>query len=270
MAKISLFTILTLCIVFSAQSAPKADLWVYWDASNEGSVETISHKAWERFLVKYASFVEPSSETRLVDYSSVTRSDHRELKGYILTLSQLDPRDFNRNEQFAYWVNLYNSTTIDLILDNYPTTSITKLGGFFSFGPWDQDIITIAGKRISLNDIEHRILRPIWNDNRIHYVVNCASIGCPNLPLSPISSLNLNEQLDSAAKEFINSDKALRFYGDKLILSKIYDWYSVDFGSFQELKTHLSHYLDKSKATVLKSFQGDVDYEYDWQLNDTN
>lgn len=102
----------------------------------------------------------------------------QQLKRYIQQMASLDPRDYKKQEQFAYWVNLYNALTVQLVLDNYPTSSIKKLGkGFFSFGPWDDDIIRVAGKKLTLNDIEHRILRPIWRDKRIHYVVNCASLG---------------------------------------------------------------------------------------------
>ncbi|MCV5656507.1 DUF547 domain-containing protein, partial [Escherichia coli] len=84
-------------------------------------------------------------------------------------------------------------------------TSITKLGGLFSFGPWDQDVIIINGKSLTLNDIEHRILRPIWQDPRTHYAVNCASLGCPNLQTQAFTAENTQALLESAAKTFINS-----------------------------------------------------------------
>ena len=238
--------------------------------SNEKSNIVVSHTQWSAFLVKYAPNIEPSTSTRLVRYSAVSRGDHNELKAYITMLSDLDPRLLTRTQQFAYWVNLYNAVTVDLILENYPVKSITKLGGFFSFGPWDQDVVRISGESITLNDIEHRILRPIWKDKRIHYAVNCASIGCPNLYGQAFDSSNLEHQLESAARMFINSKKAVQFKQDRLVLSEIYNWYSVDFGDSESLKKHLLQYLEGPTYEQLKLYSGDVEYQYNWGLNDQN
>lgn len=268
MAKFFPFAILLLLFTSTTGAAPKSDLWKVWDASDEESKLEVSHAQWSVFLAKYASNIDPTTATRLVRYSAVSKEDHKDLKAYIAMLSDLDPISLTKAEQFAYWVNLYNAITVDLILDNYPVKSITKLGGFFSFGPWDQDVVTISGKSITLNDIEHRILRPIWKDKRIHYAVNCASIGCPNLYGQAFDSSTLEHQLESAARTFINSAKGVQFKQGTLILSEIYNWYGVDFGNKESLKKHLLQYLENSRYEQLKSYSGDIEYQYNWDLNE--
>lgn len=268
MAKFFSFAILLSFFTSTGSAAPTPDLWGIWDASDEESKIEVSHIQWSAFLAKYAPNIDPSTATRLVSYSAVSKEDHKDLKAYIEMLSDLDPRLLTKAEQFAYWVNLYNAITVDLILDNYPLKSITKLGGFFSFGPWDQDVITISGQRITLNDIEHRILRPIWKDKRIHYAVNCASIGCPNLYGQAFDPSNLEHQLESAARMFINSTKGVQFEQDTLVLSEIYDWYAVDFGDRESLKNHLLQYLEGATKEQLRSYSKDISYQYNWDLNE--
>ena len=266
MAKFFSLTLLLMIYTFDICAAPKADLWSFWDKSDKNSNEAISHQLWGDFLSVYVH--SDSEGNRLLDYKHVSKSDGKALNTYISQLKGIDPRRLQRDEQFAYWVNLYNALTVQLILDNYPVKSINKLGGFFSFGPWDDEVVQVAGQSLTLNDIEHRILRPIWKDKRIHYAVNCASYGCPNLQNKPYSALTLNKQLDEAAKEFINADKGLVFEGNTLVLSSIYDWYREDFGDFNELRKHLLSYLEGKQQVKLKAFNGDIEYRYDWTLND--
>ncbi|MFD2230510.1 DUF547 domain-containing protein [Alkalimarinus sediminis] len=268
MAKFISFAISILFFVSTASAAPKSDLWERWDLSNEASDVQVSHAQWSIFLSKYAAYVDPATNTRLVDYSAVSHKDHRVLKAYISMLTDIDPLSLNKAEQFAYWVNLYNAATVDLILDNYPVKSITKLGGFFSFGPWNEEIVEVSGEAITLNDIEHRILRPIWKDKRIHYAVNCASIGCPNLYVEAFQSSKLESQLESATRTFINSDKAVQFINGKLILSEIYNWYAVDFGDEKSLIQHLLNYYEGPLYQQLQSYSGEIEYQYDWKLNE--
>lgn len=248
-----------LFVSFSVFSAPKPDLWPYWQLSDENSTETLTHQAWQRFLDQYLVI---ESEHHLIRYQAVTSQDKAALKAYINSLANIDPRKLNRQEQYAYWVNLYNAITVDLILDNYPIKSITKLGGFFSFGPWDLEVININQKSLSLNDIEHRILRPIWNDARTHYAVNCASLGCPNLQAQAFTAQNSESLLNQAAKQFINSSKGVNLQGDKVTLSSIYDWFSIDFENQGGVMAHIEGYRPE-----FKQFDGDVEYNYDWALN---
>ncbi|ENM5925114.1 DUF547 domain-containing protein [Vibrio mimicus] len=241
-------------------AAPKAELWAYWQPSNNSNTTSISHQAWQSILDRYLTQV---GDNALFRYAEITKEDKTLLNDYLAQLSKLDPREFNRQEQYAYWVNLYNALTVKLILDNYPVASITKLGGLFSFGPWDEKVFAVAGQAITLNDIEHRILRPLWNEPRTHYAVNCASLGCPNLQSQAFTAQNTEQLLSNAAHTFINSSKAATFKKDTLILSSIYDWFAVDFGNQDALFAHLAQYRPE-----LSSYSGKVDYQYDWKLND--
>lgn len=134
---------------------------------------------------------------------------------------------------------------------------------YFSFGPWDQDILTINGQELSLNDIEHRILRPIWQDKRIHYAVNCASLGCPNLSAKTFTSDNTQSLLKQAELNFISSSKGVNMTNGKLELSSIYDWYEVDFGGEQGVLEYLSRFKPEIQQTNKKP-----SYQYNWALNE--
>ncbi|CAH0532529.1 hypothetical protein VST7929_00359 [Vibrio stylophorae] len=246
-----------------ALAAPKADLWSFWQPYQANSTQRVDHQAWQQILNDYLVI---SPQQHNVNYQSL--SQHRAaLDRYITRLSQIDPRTLNRNQQFAYWVNLYNALTVQLILDHYPVSSIRKIGPWYKAGPWDEKIITIAGQKLTLNDIEHRILRPIWRDPRIHYVVNCASLGCPDLPAKALNADTLNEQLEHAASRFINSNKGVELQNNQLQLSQIYDWYGSDFGDRAALLAHLAQYNPQLASTLLQ-WSGKINYDYNWQLND--
>lgn len=256
---------LTLTLLFTLYAnltfaAPKSELWPFWDKSNEQNQQSISHQSWQIFLDRY---LKESGEHTLLAYRLVTDTDKSGLKSYINKLATLDPRDYPKGEQYAYWVNLYNALTVDLILDKYPIKSITKLGGIFSFGPWGDNVITVAGESLTLNDIEHRILRPIWNDARTHYAVNCASLGCPNLQKQVFTANNYQALLDKAAKQFINSDKGVLIDNGKAQLSSIYDWFASDFGNQNELLKHLAQFRQDLPTNL-----GKTSFDYNWSLND--
>ncbi|MFY2509692.1 DUF547 domain-containing protein [Vibrio pectenicida] len=249
-------------VSFSAFTAPKSELWSYWNTSNESSTVIIDHQVWQKLLDDYLI---TKGEFTLFKYASVSQQDKQLLTQYIQKLSHTDPLMLNKAEQYAYWVNLYNAITIELILEAYPIKSITKLGGLFSFGPWGDDVTSINGKDLSLNDIEHRILRPIWNDPRTHYAVNCASLGCPNLQHNVFTAENTEMLLEQAAKSFINSDKGVLVTKDNSPqLSSIYDWFSDDFGDKASLIKHLNHYRPD-----LATLNGKFSYDYDWSLNES-
>ena len=257
--KTSLAALLLLAPI-SALAAPESKLWAYWNTSNPEHAESISHQAWQELLDKYLVV---QGEDHLLRYGAFEPQDTLKLNRYIESLETLDPRQLRQNQQYAYWVNLYNAVTVKLIIDHYPVSSITKLGGLFSFGPWDQDVLTINGQDVTLNDIEHRILRPIWQDPRTHYAVNCASLGCPNLQASAFTAENTEALLEQAAEAFINSYKGAEIQGETLTLSSIYDWFAADFGDKEALFDHLTHY-----RAELAEFSGKIRYDYDWQLNE--
>ena len=208
-------------------------------------------------------------EVVTVDYAAA-KGDHAALEGYVAQLEATDPTQLSRDAAMAYWINLYNAKTVDIILDNYPVASIRDIGGgLFSRGPWDDEVVTVAGQRLSLNDIEHGILRPVWGDPRIHYAVNCASIGCPDLAAQPYTAANLQGMLDQAARAYVNHPRGARVDGGRLTVSSIYEWYQSDFGaSDQGVIAHLRQYAEPGLAGQLASVSSVYDDAYDWSLND--
>jgi hypothetical protein len=136
-------------------------------------------------------------------------------------------------------------------------------------GPWQAKLIQIEGEEVALDDIEHRILRPLLKDNRTHYAVNCASIGCPTLMPTPFTPANLQAMLDRCARLYVNHPRAVRVEADGLTVSSIYKWYREDFGdSWQGVLTHLRRYANSTTAQMLAPFETIYADSYDWQLND--
>ncbi|MDY0042938.1 MAG: DUF547 domain-containing protein, partial [Desulforhabdus sp.] len=162
-------------------AVPKAELWAKWNEYDASSTTRVDHSPWGRFLQDYLVTDDPSG-VNLVHYSRVTASDRKELDAYLDRLQQVKVTGLNRAEQKAYWINLYNALTMKVVLDHYPVKSIRDINlssgllGLFTGGPWKAKLARVEGEELSLDDIEHRILRPIWRDKRIHYAVNCASI----------------------------------------------------------------------------------------------
>ncbi len=255
--------------IFLLKAAPEADLWTRWTKHQSNSVQNINHKQWATFLDRNL-ITNDKSNIYLVPYSRVTNKDRKILQNYLKYLENINISNYSRSEQFAYWINHYNARTVELILENYPIDSIKDISfSFFSFGPWDEELITVEGIDLSLNDIEHRILRPIWKDPRIHYAVNCASMGCPNLLPKPFTA-KINEMLlDEAAKSYVNHPRGVRFEDEKLVLSKIFDWYLVDFGgSNDNLLQHILKYSESQLYKKIERYNGKLEYEYNWQLNE--
>ncbi|MEO0972090.1 MAG: DUF547 domain-containing protein, partial [Pseudomonadota bacterium] len=264
----SLLTALVLALAASpAWTAPNAKLWPLWDSSNESSGETVDHTAWGAFLAAY--IVEDDSGINKVAYTRVTPGDRQALQGYLNQLAQTDPRGFSKAEQLAYWINLYNALTVDVVLDNPGKKSILRMGkGVIGIGPWDDYFVTIAGEKVTLNDIEHRILRPIFDDRRIHFAINCASLGCPNLVAEAYTAQSVERLLNSSEQAFINHDRGVTFdEKGRLRLSKIFDWYGDDFAPDESaLLAYLAQH-HQTQGDALARYEGKVRYGYDWSLN---
>jgi hypothetical protein len=263
--------ILTLLLMFSITSsllaAPEADLWERWTAHDPASNVRIDHRRWGELLRQYLYVSE--DRIHLFAYGKVSEADRDKLNRYIDRLSQTPISSYNRDVQRAYWINLYNALTIQEVLRFYPVDSIRDISsGIFSAGPWDKELVMVEGEDLTLNDIEHRILRPIWKDPRIHYAVNCASIGCPNLRLRVYTGGNTDYRLDRAAREYINHPRGAAVNDGKLRVSSIYDWFIADFGGddagvIAHLKQYATPELAKALATVSEIDGGD----YDWSIN---
>lgn len=253
-----------------AEAAPKAELWPRWEAHDPNATAAIDHGAWAAFLDRYLVVVDGAANR--VAYSAVTEADRRALAGYIAALETVPISSFARAEQMAYWINLYNALTVAVVLDHYPVASIRDINispGLFTRGPWGRKLARVEGEELSLDDIEHRVLRPIWRDPRIHYVVNCASIGCPDLRPEPYRSHGLELQLEAAAEDYVNDPRGALIEDGELVASSLYRWYQEDFGGSEAgVLEHLRRYAAPDLARALDGFSRIDDYRYDWRLNE--
>lgn len=250
-------------------AAPKPDLWERWATHDTASTAKIDHSEWTRLIAAYAR---PSADgvTRF-GYGSVSKADRAALESYVAKLSSTPISTFNRREQFAYWANLYNALTVKVILDHYPVASIRDIDispGFFADGPWGAKLVTVEGEKVSLDDIEHRILRPIWKDPRIHYVVNCASIGCPDIPPVAVTAGNADKLMNDGAVAYVNHPRGVTVKDGRVVVSSIYEWFDEDFGGTEAgVLDHLRKYAKPALAAKLKGRDSYSDDAYDWKLN---
>ena len=156
--------------------------------------------------------------------------------------------------------------------NHYPVDSIQDVDispGLFSSGPWGAELIAVEDEVLTLDDIEHRILRPLWGDPRIHYAVNCASIGCPNLQGRAWRAATLDADLEAAATAYVNHDRGFTVDDGDLVVSSIYDWFIADFGGNDEgVLRHLAQYASPDRQAILQSAKRISDHRYDWALND--
>ena len=259
--------ILAATLVTSVQAAPKSDPWPYWSAHNAQSSKVIDHSQWQQILDLRVH--ENADDINRVSYKQFSAVEKNQLASYVQKLAGLKPTHLNRDEQLAYWINLYNALTVQVVLQYPKAKSILKMkSSFFSSGPWDDELLTIEGKAVTLNDIEHRILRPIWQDHRLHFALNCASIGCPNLSKTAYSSSNVQAQLQRAQKRYLSHPRGVSLRKNKLVLSSIFDWYQVDFSEDEQgLKAYLAAQLPQQAQSILAS-KNAIDYDYDWDLNE--
>ena len=250
-------------IVLPGDTKLKTDFSV----SNENSKQQIDHQSWSDLLAKYLYVND--GHVSLFEYHSVSDTDTATLKTYLQNLQMVNVFDLNPSEQMAYWINLYNALTVDVVLDAYPIDSIKKINSpLLKRGPWKKKYIMVMGEKLSLDDIEHGILRSIFQDPRVHYAVNCASIGCPSLQPTAFTATNLEELLDQGAQDYINHPRGVSIVDGKLVISSLYKWFAGDFGNQQELIEHFIDYADEPLAEQLEQTHEISDYVYDWSIND--
>jgi len=217
------------------------------------------HDLWEEDLLTFVG------TDGLVDYKAWQADDSR-LNTYLKTLGTHPPQThWSKSQELAYWINAYNAFTIRVILDHYPVQSIKDIGDAIPMinSVWDIPFVQIGDQKISLNDIEHHILRQHYGEPRIHFAINCASIGCPVLSREAYTAEDLEQQLDQQSEAFIN-DPTKNIIGDKsLELSPIFKWFSEDFKSKEQLLSLIEKHTSQDINTVEISYG-----TYDWNLND--
>lgn len=254
----------------SALAAPQAKPWAKWQAYDALAGAPVDHAPWSRILAAYRTM--GADGVARFRYGAMSPGDVAALGAYIERLAGMRVSGLNRPEQLAYWLNLYNALTVKLVRDHYPLASIRDIDispGWFAIGPWDAALVKIEGEPLSLNDIEHRILRPLWQDPRVHYGLNCASIGCPNLPAAAFTGATVDAMLDQGARDFVNHPRGARIVDGRLEVSSIYVWFAPDFGG-TDIATieHLRRYAEPPLQAALQEMTRISGDDYDWSLND--
>jgi hypothetical protein len=250
--------------------AASAGSWPRWRRHAPGSRAIVDHRAWDGFLARRLH--RGADGVNRIAYGAAKEGGASALAEYVRMLEQTDVDLLDRPEQFCFWANLYNARTVLLMIEHWPVASIRDIAispGLFSVGPWGRKLMRVNGEALSLDDIEHRILRPLWRDPRVHYVVNCASIGCPNLKPTAWRPATLEPDLETAARDFVNHPRGVTVRPDgRIVVSSIYRWFREDFGdSDAGVLAHLAHYADPRLAAALRARNRIDDDSYDWSVN---
>ncbi|MDP6932118.1 MAG: DUF547 domain-containing protein [Myxococcota bacterium] len=215
-----------------------------------------------------------------VDYQGI-RSQRAVLDGYLDSLARADLSALDRSGTMAFWINTYNALTLDLVADAYPLGSIMELD---DGKVWDTRTFRVAGQSVTLNAIEHTILRPM-GDPRIHAAISCASRGCPPLSDRAFSAEQLDRQLDAACLQWAGTNAmVIDRQAGTIGLSSIFDWFGDDFtsahgqtffdipevtGKPEAALNFLSGHLDPDTAAWIRSGGHTTSFlPYDWKLND--
>lgn len=232
--------------------------------------------AFDRLLGRYV--VESPDGVNRVNYAAwkASAADTTALKAYIGSIEKTAISKLPRDAQFAAWANLYNAVTVKVILDNYPVKSIRDIKSGLTLdpaalagGPWWNKYVKVEGRELTLNNIEHDILRKNFADPRVHYAVNCASYGCPSLPRKAWRAATLDADLDAAARAYVNHARGVTVAADGLRVSSIYKWFKQDFGGTDaSLLAHFRRYAEGPTAAALKKDPAILGDTYDWALNE--
>ncbi|MFW5967608.1 MAG: DUF547 domain-containing protein [Persicimonas sp.] len=235
----------------------------------EGGEETFDHADFEALLEDHVVL-----EERAVDYSSLA-DDKEELEAYLEKIAQADMAELGADEQLALLINAYNACTLQLILEHYPDIdSIKDISK-----PWKKARCKVGSHSLSLDEIEHGLIRPIFKDPRIHFAVNCAAKDCP--PLRPFAYTGeaIDEQLEKVTNEVLSSETFARVEDEKLHVTKLFEWYGDDFvdsdfeGHASNRAAYVARYADDPVRAFIEEHDGEPPVRYlgyDWSLNDVD
>lgn len=249
--------VLTMSIMFSSCISSKGIPYKKKakQAYKDDVSNTLDHSQWDKLLKQNVR------EDGLVAYEGF-KADKLILNKYVKYLSEQVPnKSWSFEEQLAYFINVYNANTIKLIVDNYPVESIKKVDATIS--PFLKNFIYIGEKKFSLADIEKGFLQKM-NEPRMHFAINCASFSCPKLLREAYTAENVDQLMDKAAKEFINSNKN-EISENNAKVSEIFKWYKSDFLKQSE---SIIDYINQYADTKINSNTELTYKEYDWSLND--
>ncbi|MBI1185120.1 DUF547 domain-containing protein [bacterium] len=216
----------------------------------------------EHFTYLLQKYVTPQGE---VDYNGL-KEQKVVLQGYIKLLAKNFPAQGSVNEQKAYWINTYNAYTLLAVVNNYPIASIKDIKPAGAANIWELKWIEVEGRKWSLNEVENDILRKKFNDPRIHFAINCASVSCPVLRNEAYTAQKLDKQLDEQARRFVNDGTRNEIGKNSVALSQLFSWYAADFAPLGSLLDFVNKY-----SAVPISKNAEISYlPYNWALNEAN
>lgn len=223
-----------------------------------------THAAFTDVLAKHV-------KNEQVDYAGLKKNP-APLNAYVDSLAAVPESAFKsweKNQQLAYLINTYNAVTLKLVADHYPVKSIRDIGG--EKGPWKQPVVRLFGKNQTLDYLEHNLLRPQYKEPRVHFAVNCASIGCPALRAEAFQATKLDAQMDEQARLFLRDAKKNKVDAKNktLHLSEIFNWFQADFTEKSgTVEKFIAPYLQDADRVVVQKGSFTITYtKYDWTLN---
>lgn len=261
---------LVLGITSNSQAGSKVIVGHQWAANERVKIDQIDHRPWDSLLQKHVD------AQGMVNYAAWKASpgDLQALDAYLASLSRALPSlQSSRAGQLAFWINAYNAVTVRGILREYPTSSIRNhTAKVFGYNIWDDLLLVVGDQKISLNDMEHKILRKM-GEPRIHFAIVCASIGCPTLSNRAFMPQTIDGQLTSNAQSFFADPEKFQYdvQAGRIRVSPILKWFAEDFGANAAAQmAAIAPYLPGTAAQQLaRSGRAQVSYlDYDWNLND--
>jgi len=243
-------------------------------AGTARAAEPPDYKTWQDLLTKYYDPVKGMNYKALKEHDKATLDQFRQ------TMAAVDVNSLPRPDQFAYWINLYNISTVGVVVDNYPVDSIRDISTdpLIRLNVFKKPYVKTKAGAIALNDVENDKIRTAFKDPRIHFAINCAAKSCPPIRTEPYVGARINEQLDDQARRFLNGPHGARLEKDgsgiDLHVTKILDWFKDDFEKWGGGRVaFVRKFLPPDKQKQLDAAKGDVDLDfddYDWALNDAS
>lgn len=227
-------------------------------ATTTWAAEVVDTESWQSLLSKHVD------KKGQVDYAAwhADKEDRARLDAFLAKVAKAKPSSHDKKAQLAFYINAYNATVIDSVLEQWPVKSVMKVDGFFK-----KQKHPIAGKKRTLDELEHKLIRPTFEEPRIHFVLVCAAKSCPRLRPTALTAKNLEATLDAAAKEFIPAATSTK--GSAVTTSQLFNWFADDFkNEAGSVEAYLAKYTDGKTKKVLESGKAKVKFsKYDWALN---
>ncbi len=232
------------------------------------------YKVWGELLSKY---YDPAKG---MNYKALKANDKKTLDDLRHQMATVDVQALSRDDQFAYWINLYNINVVGVVVDHYPIASIKDLSTdpIIRLNVFKKDSVQTKKGPMSLNGIENDKIREGFKDPRIHFAINCAAKSCPPIRTEPYEGAKIKEQLDDQVRKFLDGPHGARIEksgGEAVVhVTKIMDWFGDDFkkwagGQIAFLKRHVSG--DRRKQLDAAGNQVELKFDdYDWKLNDAS